>query len=43
MKNVLICSSHDDNVRGVMLKLCLFCLILLGGVIYPYTQTVLAM
>ena len=43
MKNVLNFSSRDDSTRGVMLKLCLFCLILLGGVIYPYMQTVLAM
>ena len=42
MKNVLIFPSLDDNVRGVMLKFCLFCLILLGGVIYPYTQIILA-
>ena len=31
MKNVLNFSSHNDSVRGVMLKLCLFCLILFGG------------
>ena len=31
MKNVLNFSSRDDSTRGVMLKLCLFCLILLGG------------
>ena len=31
MKNVLNFSSLDDSLRSTMLKLCLFCLILLGG------------
>ena len=38
MKHVFNFSSLDDSLRGTMLKLCLLCLILMGGVIYPYRQ-----
>ena len=43
MKNVLNFSSLDDSLRGTMLKLCLLCLTLIGGVIYPYKLTHQAM
>ena len=40
MKNVLNFSSYNNRVRGLMLKLCLLCLSLIGGVIYPYRQII---
>lgn len=36
MKHVFNLSFLDNGLRGMMLKLCLLSLTLIGGVIYPY-------
>ena len=43
MKKSLDFSIRYGKADGWMLKLCLLCLICLGGVIYPYKQRLKAM